>query len=53
MGAACVLICDDEPSLRELMRVSLGPDYAFEEAADGPRRSSCSTGSSPTWCSST
>jgi len=30
-----VLICDDEPSLRELMRVSLGPEYAFEEAADG------------------
>ncbi len=30
-----VLICDDEPSLRELMRISLGPSYAFEEAADG------------------
>jgi CheY-like chemotaxis protein len=30
-----VLICDDEPALRELMRISLGPDYAFEEAADG------------------
>ena len=30
-----VLICDDEPSLRELMRVSLGPGYEFAEAADG------------------
>jgi two-component system, chemotaxis family, chemotaxis protein CheY len=30
-----VLICDDEPSLRELMRISLGSGYAFEEAADG------------------
>ena len=32
---AGILICDDEPSLRELMRVSLGPDYSFYEAADG------------------
>ena len=32
---ASILICDDEPSLRELMRVSLGPDYTFYEAADG------------------
>jgi CheY-like chemotaxis protein len=29
-----ILICDDEPSLRELMRVSLGDDYAFAEASD-------------------
>jgi two-component system, OmpR family, phosphate regulon response regulator PhoB len=28
-----VLICDDEPLLRELMRVALLGDYAFEEAA--------------------
>jgi DNA-binding response OmpR family regulator len=27
-----VLICDDEPVLRELIRVSLGPDYRFSEA---------------------
>jgi CheY-like chemotaxis protein len=29
-----ILICDDEPSLRELMRVSLGDGYAFAEAND-------------------
>jgi CheY-like chemotaxis protein len=28
-----VLICDDEPLLRELMRVALLGDYAFEEAS--------------------
>ena len=33
--AATILICDDEPNLRELMRVSLGPDYSFVEAGDG------------------
>lgn len=27
-----VLICDDEPVLRELIRVSLGPAYRFSEA---------------------
>lgn len=27
-----VLICDDEPVLRELIRVSLGPGYRFREA---------------------
>jgi CheY-like chemotaxis protein len=34
---ATTLICDDEPSLRELMRLSLetGPEYAFIEASDG------------------
>src|ERR671923_2903341 len=30
-----VLVCDDEPNLRELIRLSLGPRYAFVEAADG------------------
>ena len=30
-----VLVCDDEPNLRELIRVSLGPDYAVHEAEDG------------------
>jgi len=34
-GRATILICDDEPSLRELMRVSLEPDYTFAEASDG------------------
>ncbi len=29
-----ILICDDEPSLRELMRISLPPAYSFAEAAD-------------------
>jgi two-component system KDP operon response regulator KdpE len=28
-----VLICDDEPLLRQLMRVALVGDYTFEEAA--------------------
>ena len=30
-----VLVCDDEPNLRELIRVSLGPDYVVHEAEDG------------------
>ncbi len=34
-GPATILICDDEPDLRELMRVSLEPDYLFAEAATG------------------
>jgi CheY-like chemotaxis protein len=34
MPDATILICDDEPHLRELMRVSLDRDYAFAEAAD-------------------
>jgi len=33
MRAPTILICDDEPSLRELMRVSLSADYSFAEAA--------------------
>jgi CheY-like chemotaxis protein len=32
---ATVLICDDEPSLRELIRVSLSGDYSIAEADDG------------------
>jgi CheY-like chemotaxis protein len=32
---ATVLICDDEPALRELIRVSLNGDYDFAEADDG------------------
>lgn len=30
-----ILVCDDEPSLRELVRAVLGPQYRFVEAADG------------------
>jgi CheY-like chemotaxis protein len=30
-----VLICDDEPSLRELIRISLDGPYEFVEADDG------------------
>jgi two-component system phosphate regulon response regulator PhoB len=33
MRPPTILICDDEPSLRELMRVSLGANYSFVEAA--------------------
>ena len=32
-----ILVCDDEPSLRELVRAVLGPRYQFVEADDGPR----------------
>ena len=32
---ATVLICDDEPSLRELIRVSLSDGYSIAEADDG------------------
>ena len=34
---ATILVCDDEPNLRELMRISLepGPDYRIVEASDG------------------
>ena len=32
MPLARILICDDEPALRELMRIALVGDYQFEEA---------------------
>ena len=32
---ATILVCDDDPSLRELVRAVLGPAYRFIEAADG------------------
>ena len=32
MPVARILICDDEPALRELMRIALVGDYEFEEA---------------------
>jgi two-component system, OmpR family, response regulator len=32
---ATVLICEDEPSLRELIRISLDGPYSFAEADDG------------------
>jgi CheY-like chemotaxis protein len=31
-----ILVCDDDPPLRELVRAVLGPTYRFIEAADGP-----------------
>jgi CheY-like chemotaxis protein len=34
-AAATILVCDDDPSLRELVRAVLGPSYRFIEAADG------------------
>jgi CheY-like chemotaxis protein len=34
MPVPTILICDDEPSLRELMRVSLDAEYSFAEATD-------------------
>ena len=33
-----ILICDDEPALRELVRASLDEDYLFAEASDGRAR---------------
>ena len=35
MTSPSVLVCDDEPNLRELIRVSLGPGWAVHEATDG------------------
>lgn len=32
MAGARILICDDEPALRELMRIALVGEYEFEEA---------------------
>ncbi|SRR6266487_5880 len=32
---ATVLICEDEPALRELIRISLDGQYEFAEAEDG------------------
>lgn len=30
-----ILVCDDDPNLRELVRAVLGPGYRFVEASDG------------------
>lgn len=35
LDPATILVCDDDPSLRELVRAVLGPAYRFIEAADG------------------
>ena len=35
MPGPLILVCDDEPTLRELVRAVLGPGYRFVEAADG------------------
>jgi CheY-like chemotaxis protein len=34
-GAAKILVCDDDPNLRELVRAVLGSRYDFVEAEDG------------------
>jgi putative two-component system response regulator len=34
-NAPTILVCDDDPSLRELVRAVLGDRYRFVEAADG------------------
>jgi CheY-like chemotaxis protein len=34
-AAATILVCDDDASLRELVRAVLGSGYRFVEAADG------------------
>ena len=35
MTPKTILVCDDDPSLRELVRAVLGPRYLFVEAEDG------------------
>jgi CheY-like chemotaxis protein len=35
MTTPSVLVCDDEPNLRELIRVSLGSGWFVHEASDG------------------
>ena len=35
MTRPSVLVCDDEPNLRELIRVSLGSGWVVHEASDG------------------
>jgi len=36
-GRPTILVCDDDERLRELMRVTLGPDHDFVEAGDADR----------------
>jgi two-component system response regulator MprA len=35
MAQPTILVCDDDPGLRELMKVTLGSGYRFVEAVDG------------------
>lgn len=35
MAKPTILVCDDDPGLRELMKVTLGTAYRFVEATDG------------------
>jgi CheY-like chemotaxis protein len=35
LASTTILVCDDDPSLRELVRAVLGAGYRFVEAADG------------------
>jgi CheY-like chemotaxis protein len=32
---ATILVCDDDGPLRELMKITLGPEYDFVDAVDG------------------
>ena len=36
MPGSTILVCDDEPALRELMRAAIGGTHRFVEAADAP-----------------
>jgi CheY-like chemotaxis protein len=47
MADARILICDDEPHLRELMRVSLDSGYDFAEAADAAEAMALAEGARP------
>ena len=38
-----VLVCEDEESLRELVRVAVGPDFTYAEAGDGVEASKLAT----------
>jgi hypothetical protein len=38
-----ILICDDEPALRELIRASMDDGYEFAERATASSPSSCPT----------
>ena len=35
MPTKTILVCDDEPAMRELLRIVLAADYDVDEAADG------------------
>lgn len=47
VAEARILICDDEPLLRELMRVALVGEYAIEEAGSVPEAIEVASGFRP------